>query len=180
MKCQACHSQPATLHFTQIIHGNKTEVSVCEECAHEEGYMTYPVEESHSLHDLLAGLFSVDSAQIGNHSDHMFKQPQISECPTCKLTFSEFKQLGKFGCAACYETFSPRLHAIIRRVQSGNMKHYGKIPKRQGGHLHIKRKVKLLQLQLRQMIESESFEEAAIVRDQIKALKIQAELGDSI
>lgn len=179
MECQECHQRSATLHFTQIVHGNKQEVSVCEECAQEKGYMTYPTEESHSLHNLLAGLLSFDSVQIGSHSDHMFKQPQSIKCPTCELTFSEFKRTGKFGCATCYQAFSSRLNTIIRRVQNGNTKHYGKIPKRQGGSLHIKKQIKSYQLQLQQLIESESFEEAAVVRDQIKELKKHhSELGD--
>lgn len=179
MECQECHQRPASFHFTQIVHGNKTEVSVCEECAQEKGYMAYPTEESHSLHNLLAGLLSFDSTQMGNHSDHMFKQRKDTQCPACKLTFSEFQRVGKFGCATCYQTFSSRLNSIIRRVQSGNTIHYGKIPKRQGGSLHIKKQIKSYQLQLKQLIDSELFEEAAFIRDRIKELKNhQSELGD--
>lgn len=179
MECQECHQRPASLHFKQIMNGSKTEVSVCEVCAQEKGYMTYPMEEGHSLHDLLAGLLNFDSTQMGNHNEHPFKQPKDLQCSKCELTFSEFKRVGKFGCAVCYQEFSTRLNSIIRRVQSGNTKHYGKIPKRKGGNLHIKKEIESYKLQLQQLIENESFEEAVIIRDKIKELKNQhLESGD--
>lgn len=169
MECQGCQQRAATLHFTQVVNGQKVEVHVCGVCAREKGYMTYP-EESYSLHNLLAGLLNFDTTQIGNLEDAA-KQSVNSQCPNCELTFSEFKRVGKFGCAKCYEAFSERLHPIIRRVQSGNTKHHGKIPLRKGGDLHTKKKIESYKLQLQKLVENESFEEAAIVRDQIKELK---------
>ena len=170
MKCQECQERPVTLQFTQVINGNKTEVHVCEICAKEKGYMPH-LDEGYSLHNLLAGLFNFDSTQLENHNGEAFKKPNDLQCPKCELTFSEFKRVGKFGCAECYQSFSARLDPIIRRVHSGNTKHYGKIPKRKGGSLHTKKELESYQLQLRQLIENEAFEEAANVRDKIKALK---------
>src|SRR5690625_5391316 len=77
------------------------------------------------------------------------------------MTFSEFKRVGKFGCAACYHTFSTRLDPIIRRVHSGNTKHFGKIPKRKGGNLHMKKQLEVYKNELQKLIENEAFEEAA-------------------
>lgn len=179
MECQECQQRAATLHFTQVINGKKSEVNVCGVCAREKGYMTSP-EDSYSLHNLLAGLLNFDTNQLGNLEDASVKRTTDAQCPNCELTFSEFQRIGKFGCATCYEAFSKRLHPIIRRVQSGNTNHHGKIPNRKGGSLHTKRKIESYKLQLQQLIENESFEEAAIVRDQIKKLKEQdQELGDS-
>lgn len=178
MECQECQQRAATLHFTQVINGQKSEVNVCGVCAREKGYMTYP-EESYSLHNLLAGLLNFDTTQMGNMGDATVNKTVDSQCPNCELTFAEFQRVGKFGCAECYQTFSKRLQPIIRRVQSGNTNHQGKIPKREGGNLHTKRKIESYKLQLQQLIENESFEEAAIVRDQIKELeKRNQESGD--
>jgi len=178
VECQECQQRAATLHFTQVINGQKSEVNVCGVCAREKGYMTYP-EESYSLHNLLAGLLNFDTNQLGNLEDAAVKKIVDIQCPNCELTFLEFQRIGKFGCATCYETFSKRLYPIIRRVQSGNTNHHGKIPKRKGGNLHTKREIESYKLQLQQLIENESFEEAAIVRDRIKELKERdQELGD--
>ncbi|OZU87221.1 hypothetical protein CIL03_17520 [Virgibacillus indicus] len=176
MNCQECQERPATLHFTQVINGNKTEVHVCEVCAKTKGYMAYP-EEGYSLHNLLSGLFNFESVKKENQQGKTYKQMQELQCPKCDMTFSEFKRIGKFGCAECYETFSSRLDPIFRRVHSGNTKHFGKIPKRKGGDLHTKKQLDSYKAELQSLIETEAFEEAAQVRDKIKALENQK--GDS-
>ncbi|WP_284140986.1 MULTISPECIES: UvrB/UvrC motif-containing protein [unclassified Virgibacillus] len=168
MECQDCHERPATLHFTQVINGNKTEVHVCDVCAKEKGYVTYP-EEGYSLHNLLTGLFNFDNPSMGKQ----LQQVTDLQCPLCKLTFAQFKQTGKFGCAECYHTFSDRLDPIFRRVHSGNTKHHGKIPKRKGGNLHLKKQLHAYKDELQQLIQQEAFEKAATVRDKIKDLEKQ-------
>lgn len=172
MECQECHKRQATLHFSQVINGNKTEVHVCEVCAKEKGYMTYP-EEAYSLHNLLSGLFNFDSSSVDSQKGSSYKQAQDLQCPQCEMTFSEFKRVGKFGCAKCYRTFSERLDPILRRVHSGNTKHHGKIPTRKGGDLHLKKEIESHKAELHHLIENEAFEDAAKVRDEIKELEKQ-------
>jgi protein arginine kinase activator len=170
LECQECQKRPATLHFTQVINGNKKEVHVCEACAKEKGYKMYP-EEGYSLHDLLSGLINFESQAMGTPQGESFQQVKELQCPKCEMTFSEFKRIGKFGCAVCYDTFSERLDPIFRRVHSGNTKHHGKIPKRQGGDLHKRRQIESYKAELKGLIENEEFEKAAEVRDKIKALE---------
>lgn len=171
MDCQECNKRPATLHFTQIIYGNKTEVHVCEICAKEKGYTAYP-EGAYSLHNLLSGLFNFDTSKIDNTNTEAFEQKKELKCPKCDLSFTQFKHIGKFGCATCYQTFSERLDPVLRRVHSGNTKHYGKIPKRKGGNLHMKKQLETYKIELQRLIEEEAFEEAAKIRDMIKSLKM--------
>src|SRR5690625_3998680 len=169
MACQECQKRPATLHFTKFTNGQKSEVHLCEVCAKEKGYMTYP-EEGYSLHNLLAGLFNFDSQSVENHHGS-FRQSRELQCHRCGLSLSEFKHSGQFGCSYCYESFSSRLDPILRRVHSGNTKHNGKIPKRQGGKLHTKKELETLKNELKDLITHEAFEEAAVVRDKIKELE---------
>lgn len=171
MECQECHERQATLHFTQVINGNKMEIHVCEVCAKEKGYMTYP-EEGYALQNLLSGLFNFDTVAMENQKGTSNQTKEL-QCPQCEMTFSEFKRVGKFGCAECYNTFSERLDPIFRRVHSGNTKHHGKIPARKGGDLHTKKQVESYKAELQQLIEDEAFEEAATVRDKIKELEKQ-------
>lgn len=169
MECQECHKRPATLHFTQVINGNKTEVHVCEVCAKEKGYMSFP-DETYTLHNLITGLFDFDSSINQQKKAHL-KQSKDLQCPKCEMTFSDFKRLGKFGCAECYKTFASRLDPVFRRVHSGNTHHHGKIPKRKGGHLHLKKELDSLRIELQSLIQNEEFEKAATVRDEIKELE---------
>ncbi|KGX90418.1 hypothetical protein N781_08110 [Pontibacillus halophilus JSM 076056 = DSM 19796] len=174
MECQECHERPATLHFTQVINGNKKEIHVCEVCAKEKGYMSNDDDEF-SLHHLLSGLFNFDTYSI-NGQDHYPSNPsqqRVLQCPNCGLTYPEFKRIGKFGCSQCYETFSEHLNPIFRRVHSGNTSHDGKIPSRKGGSLQLKKQIADQKRELNQLIEDQEFEQAATMRDSIRDLEQQ-------
>lgn len=176
MECQECHKRPATLHLTQFINGQKKEIHVCEVCAAEKGYFTHP-EDANSLQDLLTGLFNFDTSKMQHQ---VLNQINELRCKQCGMTISQFKETGKFGCASCYDTFSSRLDAILRRVHAGNTKHTGKIPKRAGVSLQVKKEIHNYRAQLQQLIKTEQFEKAAEVRDKIKELEKQQrkEAGD--
>lgn len=172
MLCSECNKKPATLHFTQIVNGKKTEVNVCEICAQKKGYLTNS-DETFSLHELLTSLFNVtsNSSQVDLGNESFFERFTEMKCDRCQLSFSDFQRIGKFGCANCYESFKPRLNSVIRRVHSGNTQHSGKIPKRKGSKLHLKKELSKYRDYLKQLIEEENFEEAALVRDRIKELE---------
>lgn len=167
MKCQECHKRPATLHFTQVINGQKIEVNVCELCAKEKGYISYQ-EDGYSLHNLLTGLFNFDTASFNSPAPQALKE---KKCPQCGMTFSQFKEVGKFGCATCYHTFEDRLDPILKRVHAGNTRHAGKIPERAGVNLQMKKRLQEYRQQLQHLVETEAFEEAAKVRDKIREIE---------
>lgn len=173
-----CKQRSATVHYTQIINGEKTEVNVCDVCAKRKGY-TLHSDESFTLHELLTGLFNVQSPNIKLNEENFFKQFSELACDSCQLSFTDFQRIGKFGCAQCYESFKPKLNAVFRRVHSGNTKHNGKIPKRKGGNLHLKKEIAIYRDYLNQLINDENFEEAAVIRDKIKQLEKQKGGNDS-
>ncbi|WP_152658528.1 UvrB/UvrC motif-containing protein [Oceanobacillus sp. CFH 90083] len=173
MECQECHERKATLHFKHIINGQETKVSLCEVCAKKKGYLTYP-EEGYSLNDLLSGLFQKDGLNLnsaGAANSKQPKQPQELKCSSCGRTFSEFKTAGKFGCADCYASFGSKVEPIIRRVHAGNTRHTGRIPKRAGKYIQQKQLISSYKGELKQLIEDEEFEKAAVLRDKIRELE---------
>lgn len=175
MECSECQKRPATLHFTQVINGQKTEINVCEECAKKKGYMSY-TDDTYTIHDLLTGLFNFGSSNIDLKNNSFFQEVKELQCSHCGITFDDFQRIGKFGCANCYNTFKTKLDAIFRKVHSGNTKHHGKIPKRKGGKLHTKKEIEFYRAKLKELIEREEFEQAAVVRDHIK--KLEEKAGD--
>ncbi|MFC0525681.1 UvrB/UvrC motif-containing protein [Pontibacillus salicampi] len=180
MECQECHQRPATLHFTQVINDHKKEVHVCDTCAYEKGYMSEN-SDSFSLHNLLSGLFNFDTYPVSDSTNQQsYEPPKRLQCGKCGLTYEEFTRIGKFGCAECYKTFGDKLNPIFRRVHSGNTSHDGKVPKRIGGDLHVKRQIEEQRQHLNQLIQQEEFEEAAHVRDHIRTLEreIYSDKGD--
>jgi protein arginine kinase activator len=173
MICQECNQRPAALHFTKIINGEKTEVHLCEKCAQEKGEMfIFNGESGFAFNNLLAGLLNIDPS-FQKPSESPFQQEEILQCPHCSMTFQQFLKVGRFGCVHCYETFQEQLTPVLRRLHGGNWTHNGKIPKRIGGSLHLRKQIEELKLDLRNAISNEEFEKAAEMRDQIRTLEKQ-------
>ena len=87
------------------------------------------------------------------------------------MTFNQFFKVGRFGCSHCYTAFKEQLNPIFKRLHSGNWSHHGKIPKRIGGTMHIKKNIEDLKMQLTAVdCGNEEFEKAAVVRDEIRLL----------
>jgi protein arginine kinase activator len=171
MICQECNQRPATLHFTNFSNGEKAELHLCDICAHEKGEMFItnngPV---FSINSLLAGLLNIESAFHDPNQD-AFKQQPVLQCRQCSMTFPQFVKIGRFGCATCYETFREPLTPVLRRLHSGNFTHSGKIPKRIGGDIRIRKSVDDLKQSLKSLIYQEEFEKAAEIRDRIRELE---------
>lgn len=177
MICQECNQRPATLHFTNFINGEKTEMHLCEKCAQEKGELFMLNSASgFSLSNFLGGLLNIDPA-FQQPQKEAFHQQSILQCERCSMTFPQFIKAGRFGCSHCYETFNDQLNSVLRRLHGGNWSHSGKIPKRIGGNLHVRKNLETLKNQLQQLISHEEFEKAAEVRDQIRSLEKKINQG---
>lgn len=168
MQCQECGKRPATLHFTKIVNGEKTEFHICEACAREKGEMIPGTTGGFSIHNLLSGLMDFHPGLQGHSS--AAKQNENVRCEECGLTYSQFSKIGRFGCSSCYKYFNDRLDPLFKRVH-GNTVHVGKVPKRAGSHIQVQRKLDDLRRELQYRIVQEEFEEAAALRDQIRELE---------
>jgi protein arginine kinase activator len=167
MLCQECGKRQATLHFTKIVNGEKTEFHICEVCAKEKGEALPGMNNTFSIHNLLSGLLNFDTANGTVNPAYS----QTMQCQKCGLTYSQFSRSGRFGCSACYRTFGNRLEPLFRKVHSGNVTHFGKIPRRSGNMIKVKRDLQEMKQRLQQAIHNEEFELAAQLRDQIRELE---------
>jgi len=168
MLCQECNMRPATLHFTKIVNGEKTEFHICETCAKEKGEMIPGTPNGFSIHSLLSGMLDFDSSTKSQSPGH--SGPQNLQCKDCGMTYAQFSKLGRFGCPSCYQYFDSRLDPLFKRVH-GSTSHVGKVPVRTGGRLKVKRQIDDLKKEMQQHIVQEEFESAAELRDQIRELE---------
>jgi protein arginine kinase activator len=167
MQCQECGIRPATLHFTKIVNGDKTEYHLCDACAREKGEIIPGTSNGFSIHNLISGLLDLDL----NHPGHIQGgEPKQLQCRECGMTYAQFSKMGRFGCSACYRYFSARLDPLLRRIH-GNTAHVGKIPRRSGGVLHTRKQLEQLKARLAQAVQNEEFEKAAVLRDEIRRLE---------
>jgi protein arginine kinase activator len=81
-----------------------------------------------------------------------------------------FRTDGKTGCPECYTTFGEELGATIRSIH-GNVKHAGRAPARLRKDREKQDRLAALRKQMQEAITSENFEQAAKLRDEIRALE---------
>ncbi len=173
MICQECQERPATFHFTKVINGEKTEVHICEHCAKENSEKFMFDGGGFSFNSLLAGLLNMEPAltKSGEQQNQLFKTNDVLQCKRCRMTFQQFSKVGRFGCSNCYKAFEDQIIPILKRVHGGNTEHSGKIPKRIGGDIHIRKQIEQLKSKIHELIVQEEFEQAANVRDEIRTLE---------
>src|SRR5438552_11082850 len=157
MLCDICKQNVATVHLTQMVEGKTKKVDLCEACSKEKG-VDDPT--GFSLADLLLGLGAAqEMAQAAAGSD--------LKCPSCGFTQADFKKSGRLGCADCYTTFGEGLEGLLKSMHKGT-KHVGKVPQQLQQHKDYLERLKTLQQQLEKAVADEDFEQAAVLRDEIK------------
>ena len=164
LSCQRCQRRPASVHFTRVVNGEKSDRYLCEECAREEGAYHFMLDPQFTVHNVLGGLIG----QVPE-STHAGDQTNLA-CPHCGHTYQRFAETGRLGCDRCYEAFRPQLDPLFRRLQ-GAVSHHGKIPSRAGARLKRQQQIDHLREELRQAISAEAFEDAAKLRDEIRRLE---------
>lgn len=168
MVCQECGARPATLHFTKIVNGEKTEFHICEHCAREKGELIPGTSGGFSIHSLLSGLLDLEGANKGKTT--AASTVQDVRCEECGMTYGQFSKLGRFGCSSCYKYFDKGLDPLFKRVH-GSTTHVGKVPRRAGVQIQVRRQIDELKENMQQAIAQEEFETAAELRDQIRKLE---------
>lgn len=163
MVCDICAKNQATVHLTEIIDEQMTELHLCEECARKKSAQ---MEQQFGLSDLLAGLADFEKSPTDE------KEPLIGKCPNCGLTYKDFKKVGRLGCSECYPTFKKYLMPLLKRIH-GSSFHCGKCPVRVTKVGKKKADLQELRCRLQKAVEDEAYEEAARLRDQIKELEKQ-------
>lgn len=168
MICQKCKEREAVIHYTNVVNGMKSERHLCQTCAHEEqGDLFGHMEQmALPLQQWISGLLLSEA----HHMTHAQKIPSIV-CPTCHSTYEAFVKRGKFQCADCYTAFADALVPLFEKLHNKNYIHVGKIPKRSGEAMIFHRKLENLKQKLQNMVAIENFEEAARLRDEIRALE---------
>lgn len=68
-----------------------------------------------------------------------------------------FQKIGRLGCSFCYDAFAEELNPLMRRIH-GSTEHRGKIPKKAGGKMRVKREIEELKYQLEKAIKEEAYE----------------------
>ncbi|MBM3250010.1 MAG: hypothetical protein FJZ09_04100 [Candidatus Omnitrophica bacterium] len=157
MLCDICGKSNATVHLTEIVDDQMTELHLCDECARQK---SAAMEQQFGLSDLLAGMVQ------GGKTEKAGEAVKV-KCPNCGLTYADFRKIGRLGCSDCYTAFKKYLAPLLKRIH-GSSQHFGKSPARVTRVIRKKVDLQELRMKLARAIEMEAFEEAAKLRDQIR------------
>lgn len=176
MRCQHCNKNEATTFLRKTVNGVTEEMHLCSECAKELGVMDefrMPSMEE-MFGDTFLGNF------LGAGAAAMNALTGVDRCTSCGSSFNDIVQSGRIGCADCYEKFEDRLDPSIRKIH-GKTKHVGKFvsysevdgqdstDKEQ--EKPQKTELESLKEQMKKAIDEQRFEDAAVIRDKIKAIE---------
>jgi len=160
MLCDKCHKNFANVVLTQVIGNQHIKLYLCEECANStEGLLS-----TNSFQQFLSGLLKEKQAKFNS---------DLLQCKKCGMTLNEFRKTSKIGCSECYQTFNYYLMPILKRIH-GNTLHIGKKTGTVEGEMKIIQTIKKYEQELKKAIKEEEYEEAARLRDAIRALKKEA------
>lgn len=199
MLCENCHKNEATVSYSEIINGQHSEQHLCQECASSAGIVSFSSYSPFLNHD--SSISSLLSTILGFPNNQTETKPYTKSdlvCDNCKMTYQEFLKTGRFGCYNCIDVFGSQIEDSFSRIH-GSDTHTGKRPINYRANLIDSENINLaseqgqvrgdksseafkegktiesdidkLQAKLSQTIADEEYEEAARLRDEIRALK---------
>ncbi|MBC8421498.1 UvrB/UvrC motif-containing protein [bacterium] len=151
--CDKCE-KPAIYHDVRIVNGIHNTTHLCADHAIEKGINLGPIDLSIVLQE----------------TGTVLSNDNMKCCEDCGMTIAQYKENSLLGCPTCYETFKEELEHIISKVQDNHTQHVGRAPSQttfeQNRHLQIRRLLKKLET----AVHKEEYEEAAVLRDQLRDL----------
>ena len=170
MMCEECGINPASFHFVTIRNNEKTEKNLCAECMKKYKKQLPGID----IQNLAGILNNILEGRRGGAKEEVDEETAAIACEQCGMTYAEFKKCGMLGCAACYQAFREPMTALLQRVH-GNTQHAGRIPGGVHGGVSIRMNIDRLKQQLQKAVAAEEYEQAAKLRDAIRALTVQLE-----
>ena len=169
MMCDECGIRPAQFHLTTISGEEKSERNLCPVCM-AKYQKQIPGLDFSNLAGLLCGFLESAGAKKGGAEEPDEFADLV--CPGCATSYASFQKSGMLGCAQCYQAFRKPLEGLLMRVH-GNTQHAGRMPGGSGSDVSIRMNIDRLREDLVKAIAAEEYEEAARLRDQVRALKQQ-------
>jgi len=156
-ECTECRKKVQVV-YTEVVKGNCTQTVMCQDCPElQKRLYGLSQEEAQSVKTTGAGLC----------------------CGECGTTLSSVRTGHMLGCSECYEVFADVIQGELlseRKVpervmsaKSGVPMHIGRTPGK-GHEMNTSLKLLALNEALNETLAKEDYEQAALLRDQIKQL----------
>ena len=173
MLCERCKAREATIQYTEVVNGVRTEHNFCAQCASE-----MDLGQDFPLGRLLSGLLGLGA---GNPREENYSQVV---CPTCGTSYEEFVKTSR------YEVFDLLISDKIKQLQGSDC-HRGKKAKNaqtpeaeetaqsisgeEDRTASVEEQIARLYACQQAAVKREDYDEAARCRDEIRKLKMGSE-----
>lgn len=166
--CEHCGENPATAHIHTNVNGVARNYNLCAKCAMQSGFGTGGFG-NFGFGNVLGSLLG-ESVNTNQSSGTHVTENQSVRCECCGATFDDIAESGRLGCAECYRLFLDSLIPSLQRIH-GKTRHGGKVPNCTPAFSKTLGKIEKLKEELKMAVESEAFEKAATLRDQLRDLE---------
>ncbi|EMI42186.1 UvrB/UvrC motif-containing protein [Rhodopirellula sp. SWK7] len=163
MKCQYC-DKPATFHITELTQpGGPQILHLCEHHAR-----TVLQKDEPSPIKTITGALA-KQLQLGQTKEELQKLDK-KECPSCGITFFEFRNSGRLGCPMDYTHFESDLTPLLINIHD-SLEHTGKRPSRAAANVDAQAELIGLRKAMEAAVQSEDYEKASQIRDKINEIQ---------
>jgi protein arginine kinase activator len=162
MHCQKCHKNFASVRYAEVVDGEVTEQHLCRECLNQK-----QTEQQAGFEFTAPSPFMRKEKDAPDLSTAFHK---AMSCSTCAATLESITTTGEVGCSQCYETFELQIGEILGSAGEG-LRHKGKIPRQDNLRAKSRADLQTKRGLLKTSLGAERYEEAAVLRDEIKQLE---------
>jgi len=170
MMCDDCGVRPANFLLKAVTGDGVHEKNLCAVCM-AKYQKKIPGLDFSNLAGILSGILE---GKKDNLVDAQDTENDSLVCSGCGMTYARFRKEGKLGCARCYSEFRRPLESLLMKVH-GNTQHAGRMPGGLQNDASIRLRIDKLRQDLVKAIAAEEYEQAAQIRDQVRALTLQLE-----
>lgn len=173
MQCERCTKKKATVFYRENIGGRVKALRLCGDCAEL-------LEQAEELEDMSIPLSGAPLPLIlpderifrlpFRESPAMYAKGTGKKCSGCGMTYADMVSRGEVGCSGCYELFSSELYEVITALH-GSAEHRGRVSAGYREKQERAARLETLRGKLKEAIQSEEYEVAASLRDEIRALE---------
>lgn len=154
MMCDACGARASQITFNVLFAGKKVVRNYCVQCARM-------IRRGDALGVQMAVLNSLSTEEA-------------PACLKCGATIDSLQKTGRMGCAACYRSFGAATEELIKKL-NGTERQLAETLMEAPVTSETQQKIRTLRDELVQAVSVENYERAALLRDEINALSLQAE-----
>ncbi|MBE5796798.1 MAG: hypothetical protein E7327_05390 [Clostridiales bacterium] len=167
--CEECGVNEACYTISVMMGGQVTQRHLCADCM---ARMNMSIATGNVKHLLSA----IMSAITGTVAEPAEEPREDVVCERCQTTLSQFTKSGRLGCPACYRAFREQLTPMLQQIH-GRVEHAGRKPLDTEEAQRSRSRHEELQRLLEAAVAQEDFEQAAVLRDQLRALKDEEAMG---